>query len=169
MFSDHTTLTEFLIEERRRHPLATGELNALVLEVAVASKAIAARAAYGALGDRFGAYRRTGEAGHWQNLAALGHDLFIEAVEWGGHVAGIMSSKREITVADRPDRATGGYLLIFDALDGSSNTDINAPLAASSPSCAHAGRVLQRSPATIFNPGPSRSVPAMRSMAPQQC
>ena len=40
MLADRTTLTQFLIEERRRHPDASGELNALILDVALACKAI---------------------------------------------------------------------------------------------------------------------------------
>lgn len=41
------TLTQFLIEERRRHPGATGELNGLILAVALACKAIAIRLGQG--------------------------------------------------------------------------------------------------------------------------
>jgi len=44
------TLTQFLIEERRRHPDATGDLNALVTDVSLACKAISRKVAYGALG-----------------------------------------------------------------------------------------------------------------------
>ena len=36
MLTEQTTLTQFLIEERRRHPDASGELNALILDVALA-------------------------------------------------------------------------------------------------------------------------------------
>ena len=44
------TLTQFLIEERRRAPGATGDLNALITDVSLACKAISCRVAYGALG-----------------------------------------------------------------------------------------------------------------------
>lgn len=49
MLADHTTLTQFLIEERRRHPAAGGDLNSVVLDIAVACKAVANRVALGAL------------------------------------------------------------------------------------------------------------------------
>jgi fructose-1,6-bisphosphatase I/sedoheptulose-1,7-bisphosphatase len=45
-----STLTQFLIEERRRHPDATGELNALITELSLTCKTIARKVAYGALG-----------------------------------------------------------------------------------------------------------------------
>jgi fructose-1,6-bisphosphatase I / sedoheptulose-1,7-bisphosphatase len=50
MLSDRATLTQFLIEERRRYPGASGELNSLILNVALACKTIAKRATYGMLG-----------------------------------------------------------------------------------------------------------------------
>lgn len=39
--SQRSTLTQFLIEERRRYPGASGDFNALILDVALACKAIA--------------------------------------------------------------------------------------------------------------------------------
>jgi fructose-1,6-bisphosphatase I/sedoheptulose-1,7-bisphosphatase len=49
--SNRKTLTQYLIEQRRRFPGASGELNALILDVALACKAIARSVAFGALGD----------------------------------------------------------------------------------------------------------------------
>ena len=48
------TLTQFLIEERRRHPDATGDLNALITDVSLACKAISRKVAYGALAGVLG-------------------------------------------------------------------------------------------------------------------
>ena len=45
-----TTLTQFLIEERRRYPQASGDFNSLILSVALACKSIARTVALGALG-----------------------------------------------------------------------------------------------------------------------
>jgi fructose-1,6-bisphosphatase I / sedoheptulose-1,7-bisphosphatase len=129
MLTDRSTLTEFLIDERRRHPGATGELNALVLEVALACKAIALRVSYGAIGSQLTRDANAMLSGRThQDLPALAHDLFIEATEWGGHVAGMLAKDREIQIEARSDHPPGRYLLVFDALDGSSNVDVNAPL-----------------------------------------
>lgn len=38
MLTDGSTLTRFLIEERRRHPGASAELNSLILDVALAMR-----------------------------------------------------------------------------------------------------------------------------------
>ena len=49
--SKRWTLTRYLIEERRRYPQASGDLNALILDVSLACKAIARIVAFGVLGD----------------------------------------------------------------------------------------------------------------------
>ena len=57
--SNRRTLTQYLIEQRRRFPAASGQLNALILDVALACKGIARSVAFGALGDP--ATRHAGE------------------------------------------------------------------------------------------------------------
>ena len=126
MLTDRTTLTQFLIEERRRYPGASGELNSLILDVALACKAIAKRAAYGALGDVLGAVSTINVQGETQQkLDLIANELFLRANEWGGLVAGMVSEELEAPypIPDRYPR--GKYLLLFDPLDGSSNIDVN--------------------------------------------
>ena len=48
------TLTQYLIEQRRRFPGASGDFNALLLDVALACKAIARSVAFGELGGVLG-------------------------------------------------------------------------------------------------------------------
>ena len=48
------TLTQYLIEQRRRFPSASGDFNALILDVALACKAIARSVAFGELGSVLG-------------------------------------------------------------------------------------------------------------------
>jgi fructose-1,6-bisphosphatase I/sedoheptulose-1,7-bisphosphatase len=122
------TLTQFLIEERRRAPGATGDLNALITDVSLACKAISCRVAYGALGADAGvdAGGRINVQGETQKaLDVIGHEIFVRANEWGGHVAGMVSEELEgvHTLSERYPR--GKYLLLFDPLDGSSNIDVN--------------------------------------------
>ena len=52
--TNRSTLTQFLIEERRRFPAASGDFNALILDVALACKAIARAVAFGELGGAMG-------------------------------------------------------------------------------------------------------------------
>jgi len=121
-----STLTQFLIEERRRAPGATGELNALITDVSLACKAIAKRVAYGALSDSVGsAGTRNVQGEEQQQLDVTSNRLFIRATEWGGHVAGMVSEELDEPYRLPDQYPRGKYLLLFDPLDGSSNIDVN--------------------------------------------
>ena len=92
-----TTLTQYLIEERRRFPDSKGEFNALILDVALACKAIARAVAMGDLGGLYGDHAsQQGGAINVQGetqkkLDVLSNDLFIRVNEWAGHLAGMAS------------------------------------------------------------------------------
>jgi fructose-1,6-bisphosphatase I/sedoheptulose-1,7-bisphosphatase len=125
-----STLTQFLIEERRRHPEATGDLNALITDVSLACKAIARKVAYGALGDAVVSERPAiatinvqGE--EQKSLDLFSNTMFLHANEWGGHLAGMVSEEMEAPYTLPPQHPRGKYLLLFDPLDGSSNIDVN--------------------------------------------
>ena len=126
MLTDRTTLTQFLIEERRRYPGASGELNSLILNVALACKAIAKRVAYGALGGVIGAAATTNVQGETQQkLDIVANELFLRANEWGGLVSGMVSEELDAPHPIPERYPLGKYLLAFDPLDGSSNIDVN--------------------------------------------
>ena len=127
MLADRTTLTQFLTEERRRHPGATGELNALVNDVALACKAIAQRVAYGALDDVLGAAGADQRAGRDAEEARRARQRASSCAptSGAGMLAGMVSEEMEEPYADAGSLSEGRYLLVFDPLDGSSNIDVN--------------------------------------------
>ena len=130
-FSKRFTLTQYLIEERRRFPAANGDFNALVLDVALACKAIARAVAFGELGGVLGNHE--GPAGGCINvqgetqkkLDVLSNDYFTRLNEWGGHLAGMASEEMDMPYQIPSPHTRGKYLLVFDPLDGSSNIDVN--------------------------------------------
>ncbi len=121
-----TTLTQFLIEERRRHPGASGELNALILDVSLACKAIALAVANGALAGMLGDAGSGNVQGEQQKrLDVAANEIFLRANERGGNLCGMVSEEMEAPAAIPADTPRGKYLLAFDPLDGSSNLDVN--------------------------------------------
>ena len=126
MLTERSTLTQFLIEERRRHPSSSGELNSLILDIALACKAIARRIASGALRGVLGPAEATNVQGErQQKLDILANDIFLRANEWGGLLAGMVSEELEAPYLLPAQYPRGKYLLMFDPLDGSSNIDVN--------------------------------------------
>ena len=127
--SRRLTLTHYLIEQRRRFPQASGDLNELVLDVAIACKAIARAVAQGALADNGGLVPAAGEVnvqGEVQKpLDVVSNEMFIRSVEWSGNLAGMASEEMALPYQIPAAFKRGKYLLVFDPLDGSSNIDVN--------------------------------------------
>ncbi|HEY2978559.1 MAG TPA: class 1 fructose-bisphosphatase [Burkholderiaceae bacterium] len=128
--SKRFTLTRFLIEERRRFPQASGDLNALILDVAMACKRIARAVACGQLGDESALAAPAGGGINVQGevqsrFDVLSNEIFVHMSEWGGHLAGMASEEMALPRPTPAQYPRGRYLLVFDPLDGSSNIDVN--------------------------------------------
>jgi len=134
--SQRWTLTRYLIEERRRFPTASGDLNALILDVSLACKAIARIVAFGTLGDSLAQVPGVGVAGGHPTvpgeahrpLDAISNEIFIRMNEWNGHLAGMASEGMDAPQQIPSAYPRGKYLLVFDPLDGSGSIDVNAPV-----------------------------------------
>ena len=123
------TLSRYLIEEQREKGKINADLRLLIEVVARACKSIAIAIGKGGLGGEGGVL---GEAGSdnvqgeaQKKLDVLSNEIFLEANEWGGHLAGMASEEMELPHAIPNRYPQGEYLLLFDPLDGSSNIDIN--------------------------------------------
>jgi fructose-1,6-bisphosphatase I / sedoheptulose-1,7-bisphosphatase len=130
--SQRWTLTRYLIEERRRFPQASGDLNALILDISIACKAIARIVSFGEVGDSLtgvttpataGAVNVQGEM--QKPLDVMSNNIFIRMNEWSGHLAGMASEEMDEPRQIPTSYSRGKYLLVFDPLDGSSNIDVN--------------------------------------------
>ena len=130
--SHRWTLTRYLIEERRRFPNASGDLNALILDISIACKAIARIVSFGDLGDSLNGNGQpavggsTNVQGEVQKpLDVISNEIFIRMNEWNGHLGGMASEEMDEPRQIPPAYQRGKYLLVFDPLDGSSNIDVN--------------------------------------------
>ena len=129
--TNRSTLTQFLIEERRRFPSASGDFNALILDVALACKGIARAVAFGELGTAMGNHVAAegvsiNVQGETQKaLDVLSNEVFIRRTEWSGNLAGMASEEMDLPYQIRAQYPRGKYMLVFDPLDGSSNIDVN--------------------------------------------
>jgi fructose-1,6-bisphosphatase I / sedoheptulose-1,7-bisphosphatase len=125
MHLGRTTLSKFLIQQLTDIPGAS-DLGALLVDVAAAVKAISAMTAKGALGGYLGEHGGKNVQGETQQkLDLLAHEVLIRSCEWGGLLAGLVSEELEHPYPVPVEYARGRYLLVFDPLDGSSNTDVN--------------------------------------------
>ena len=120
------TLSQYLVEQARADSKVTSELGLLIEVVAWACKAISSAVSKGALADVLGSAGTQNIQGEAQKkLDVISNGILVEANEWGGYLAAMVSEEMEkpYQIPNRYPR--GHYLLLFDPLDGSSNIDVN--------------------------------------------
>lgn len=120
-----TTITEYIIDEQRQIKGVSGDFTALINDVVIACKAISSAVRYGSLVGVLGTADTENIQGETQKkLDVIANNLFIKRNEWAGHVAALASEEMSEVYLLPPQYPRGKYLLVFDPLDGSSNTDV---------------------------------------------
>lgn len=121
-----TTLTQFIIEQQRAIPNASGDFTLLLNDIAAACKRISHEVNRGAMNGMLGSSQTENVQGETQKqLDILTNDIMVEALEWTGHLSGMVSEEVDDFIAIPEQYPRGKYLALFDPLDGSSNIDVN--------------------------------------------
>ncbi len=120
------SLTQFIIEEQRAIPGATGDFTGLLNDIVSACKQIAHDVNKGALIGVLGSAGSENVQGETQKkLDVITNEVFIKANEWAGHLAAMASEEMDDIYPIPARYPRGKYLITFDPLDGSSNIDVN--------------------------------------------
>ena len=130
--SRRVSLSRYLIEEQRaRNPVEAipGDLRLLIEVVSRACKNISNAVSKGALAGVLGQAGSDNVQGEAQKkLDVIANEVLLEANEWGGHLAAMVSEEMEGVHLIPHRYPKGEYLLLFDPLDGSSNIDVNVSI-----------------------------------------
>jgi fructose-1,6-bisphosphatase I len=120
------SLIQFIIEEQRHIPNASGDFTGLLSDIVSACKQISHDVNKGALIGVLGSAGSENVQGETQKkLDVITNEVFIKANEWGGHLAAMASEEMEDLYPIPARYPRGKYLITFDPLDGSSNIDVN--------------------------------------------
>jgi fructose-1,6-bisphosphatase I len=121
----YRTLTQFLIERERAGRIGA-DLRLLIETIARACKAISTRVSKGPFGGGQASAGTENVQGEMQKkLDVLSNEILLQANEWGGNLAALVSEEMEDPRPIPTHYPRGQYLLLFDPLDGSSNIDVN--------------------------------------------
>jgi fructose-1,6-bisphosphatase I len=121
-----TTITQFIIEEQRHIEGATGDFTSLLNDIVTACKVISNMVNKGELIGVLGSAGSENVQGETQKkLDILTNEVFLKSNEWAGHLAAMASEEMDDVYPIPAKYPRGKYLLTFDPLDGSSNTDVN--------------------------------------------
>jgi len=113
------TLPRFIIEEEKKHPEATGELSALLSDLALAAKVISLEVNKAGLVDILGLANAVNVHGEdVKKLDMYAHHTIVKAMDHGGHLCVMASEEEEGIIPIPPHRKNGKYVMLFDPLDG---------------------------------------------------
>jgi fructose-1,6-bisphosphatase I len=124
--SHKITLTQFLIEQQRGLPDASGTFTLLLNNIVTACKKISHLVNRGELIGVLGSAESENIQGEiQQKLDIITNDIMVNELNWTGHLAGMASEEIDEPIKIPEQYPKGKYLLLFDPLDGSSNIDVN--------------------------------------------
>lgn len=121
------TLGEFIIDNQKEYPDATGELSSLFSSIRLAAKVLHREINKAGLADITGAHGDENTHGEQQQkLDVYANERFKNALAQRGVVCGIASEEEEEFVKfEETKNCDGKYVVLIDPLDGSSNIDVN--------------------------------------------
>jgi fructose-1,6-bisphosphatase I len=123
------TIERFIIEEERQFPEATGDLSAILYDLALAGKMIANKVRSAGLADILGSDGDVNVQGEvQQKLDVISNEIIVKALDHGGRLCAMASEEEEGIIHIPEGFKMGKYVLMFDPLDGSSNIDVNVPV-----------------------------------------
>ena len=120
------TLSQFVLQQERDHPEASGEFTGVLLDIALAAKMINKAVIRAGLVDVLGDTGTTNVQGERvQTLDVYAHGTIMRVLGSTGQLAVVASEEDEGIVPMPDDAPIGKYVVNFDPLDGSSNIDAN--------------------------------------------
>lgn len=116
------TLAQFLPQHLQQNNIPA-ELGSVLESIVAACSDISGKVRLGALAGVLGMAGTGNVQGEDQKkLDVIANDILIDVLKNNAHVAGLASEEEDTFVAANEN---GGYLVLFDPLDGSSNIDVN--------------------------------------------
>ncbi|KAF3983062.1 MAG: class 1 fructose-bisphosphatase [Methylococcales symbiont of Hymedesmia sp. n. MRB-2018] len=124
--SHKISLSQFITEQHRQSSLVNEDLSFLLNDIATACKQISHLANQGDLIGTWGNSGSENIQGEVQKrLDIISNDYMFDALNWTGHLAGMVSEEEDEPMDIPNIYPRGKYLVLFDPLDGSSNIDVN--------------------------------------------
>src|SRR5207237_8658630 len=113
-----------IVEEERASHGSTGDFSSLLRDLTLAIKIINREVSRAGLVDILGSTEMTNIQGEVvKKLDEFANATIFRAMDHDGHLCGIASEENEHILTIPNEYPKGKYVMLFDPLDGSSNTD----------------------------------------------
>jgi fructose-1,6-bisphosphatase I len=124
------TIDRYISERQRTYPGATGELSNLLYDIVLAAKLISREVNNAGLTEILGMAGGLNVQGEQQKkLDVFANDTLVAIMTAADRVGVLASEEDEMIVPVGIEGQSAKYALVFDPLDGSSNTDVNVSIA----------------------------------------
>jgi fructose-1,6-bisphosphatase I len=124
------TIDRFITGRQHAYPGATGELSNLLYDIVLAAKLIAREVTHAGLTEILGLAGGINVQGEQQKkLDVFANDTLVGIMTAADRVGVLASEEDESVVPVGMAGQSAKYALVFDPLDGSSNTDVNVSIA----------------------------------------
>ena len=125
------TLSRFITKKQAAHPVVTGEFASLLTQIGLVGKLIAQDLRRAGLINILGTTGEINVQGETvKKLDKIANETFLKVFHHSGLVCALVSEEMEKPLLLPENWPQAKYMLLFDPLDGSSNTDCNMPLGA---------------------------------------
>lgn len=124
------TLDEFIFQNEKDFPFATGELSGLLRDIGFAAKIVNREVNKAGLVDILGTTGINNTTGdEVKKLDMFANEQFISALQVSGECCGMASEENEDFIPiNTEDSRNAKYVVTLDPLDGSSNIDVNVAI-----------------------------------------
>jgi fructose-1,6-bisphosphatase I len=124
------TLDEFIFQNEKDFPFATGELSGLLRDIGFAAKIVNREVNKAGLVDILGTTGINNTTGdEVKKLDMFANEQFISALQVSGECCGMASEENDDFVPiTTEDSRNAKYVVTLDPLDGSSNIDVNVAI-----------------------------------------
>ena len=121
-----TTVQQHILQQQAEISEATGRFSWLLSGITLATKMVEAKIRTAGLSDVLGAFGKTNVQGEQQQkLDVYANQALLHCLGLRDSVAALVSEEDEEPVTFDRSVETGKYIIVFDPLDGSSNSDVN--------------------------------------------
>ncbi|RMG30964.1 MAG: class 1 fructose-bisphosphatase [Bacteroidetes bacterium] len=121
------TLEQFILDQERDFPYATGQLSKIIRDIVLACRIINREVNKAGLVDILGLTGDVNVQGEEvQKLDIFAHEQLVDALFKGGMVCVVGSEEQEDFLFN--EGCEGKYIVLMDPLDGSSNIDVNVSI-----------------------------------------
>lgn len=122
------TLSQFILNNET--PDASGRFTSIMADIALGCRMTASKLRYGNFSGLMSKGDEVNSSGDAQTpLDILANEIFLSLAENNGNIVAVASEEMDDLYYVKNLKPGANYVLVLDPLDGSSNLDINAPVA----------------------------------------